>query len=130
MFPFPLAAHDGFKRLSVPFACLRYGNPWNLILLFSLQGVLFINIAQAFILHKSICFDYSSRIACYKSSRCSLPFFVTQQFQSCGLRLRCAVRLLLHPSASPRFFFDAQSSSVLKRIRSFILFRVFPIGII
>ena len=84
MFPFPLAAHDGFKRLSVPFACLRYGNPWNLILLFSLQGILFINIAQAFILHQSICFDYSSRIACYKSSRCSLPFLLRSNFKSVG----------------------------------------------
>ena len=84
MFPFPLAAHDGFKRLSVPFACLRYGNPWNLILLFSLQGVLFINIAQAFILHQSICFDSSSRIACYKSSWCSLPFLLRSNFKSVG----------------------------------------------
>ena len=31
-------------------------------------------------------------------------FCFTQQFHSYGFRFRCAVRLLLHPSASPRFF--------------------------
>jgi len=59
MFPVSVSRIIWFLSGGFPFRPVAYiyRSPWNYFA-FRLQGVLFINIAQAFILHQSICFDY------------------------------------------------------------------------
>jgi len=69
MFPFPSAGFVGFVSNGFPYRLLAYViEAFGIYIALQLQGILFINIALAFIMHPSICFDNSSRIACDKRS--------------------------------------------------------------